>query len=93
MADSNIHLGDALEEFLEKANVNRLIRSHQSTRGAYENLWDGLLIHIFSAYPYPPESHISDPYTPKISKGVFAFKDESSSIIIYDNKGKELDIV
>lgn len=42
----------ALEGYLVENGFSRLIRSHESIRGAFENLWDGKLLHVFSAYPY-----------------------------------------
>ncbi|MHA1729678.1 MAG: metallophosphoesterase [Promethearchaeota archaeon] len=38
--------------FLKKSGYKRLVRSHESNRGAYQALWEGMLIHIFNAYPY-----------------------------------------
>ncbi|MHA2333561.1 MAG: metallophosphoesterase [Candidatus Hodarchaeales archaeon] len=42
----------ALIQYLEKNKLTRLVRAHESSRGAYENVWNGKLIHVFSAYPY-----------------------------------------
>ncbi len=43
---------EALEHVLEKNNAKRLIRAHESSRGGYEKMFEGKLIHIFSAEPY-----------------------------------------
>ena len=42
----------ALTDFFRASGYKRLIRSHESSRGAYQILWNGKLIHVFSAYPY-----------------------------------------
>lgn len=39
-------------KFLEKSGANRLIRSHESTRGGFQLLFNKKLIHIFSTEPY-----------------------------------------
>ena len=41
-----------LLRFLEKSGQNRIIRSHESSRGGFANLFNGKLIHVFSAEPY-----------------------------------------
>ncbi|MHA1819175.1 MAG: metallophosphoesterase [Promethearchaeota archaeon] len=41
-----------LDRFLNETGYKRLIRAHESSRGAYQVLWGGKLVHIFSAYPY-----------------------------------------
>jgi hypothetical protein len=42
----------ALTDFLKDSGYKRLIRSHESSRGPYQILWNGKLIHVFSAHPY-----------------------------------------
>ncbi|MBD3350393.1 MAG: hypothetical protein GF364_02800 [Candidatus Lokiarchaeota archaeon] len=42
----------ALESFFKKSGLKRLVRAHESVRGAYQVLWDEQFIHVFSAYPY-----------------------------------------
>lgn len=39
-------------DFLKDSGYKRLIRSHEASRGTYQILWNGKLIHVFSAYPY-----------------------------------------
>jgi hypothetical protein len=41
----------AFNEFLKETGYKRMIRSHESTRGAYQIIWKGKIIYIFSAYP------------------------------------------
>jgi len=42
----------ALMRFFKELGFKRIVRAHESTRGAYQSLWNNKLIHIFSAYPY-----------------------------------------
>lgn len=42
----------ALLRFLSNSGALRLIRAHESTRGAFQILFGGELIHIFSSEPY-----------------------------------------
>lgn len=42
----------ALTDFFKDSGYKRLIRSHEASRSPYEILWNGQLIHVFSAYPY-----------------------------------------
>jgi hypothetical protein len=42
----------ALTDFFKDSGYKRLIRSHESSRGPYQILWNGRLIHVFSAHPY-----------------------------------------
>jgi hypothetical protein len=41
-----------VNDFLKNSNAKRIIRAHESGRGGYMNLFDGKLIHVFSAEPY-----------------------------------------
>ena len=43
---------NAFEAFKEKFGYKRLVRGHQSSRGAFGSLWNDSLIHIVSAFPY-----------------------------------------
>ncbi len=43
---------EVVKDFLRHSNANRIIRSHESRRGGYANLFNGNLIHIFSTEPY-----------------------------------------
>ncbi|KKM75405.1 hypothetical protein LCGC14_1390550 [marine sediment metagenome] len=43
---------NACNVFLKNLGHNRLVRGHQSTKGAFDSLWNDTLIHIFSAFPY-----------------------------------------
>ncbi len=43
---------DVVNKFLEKSNAKRIIRAHESGRGGYMNLFNGKLLHVFSAEPY-----------------------------------------
>ena len=42
----------AFNVFKENLGYDRLVRGHESSRGAFESLWNDTLIHIFSAFPY-----------------------------------------
>ena len=42
----------AFNVFKENLGYNRLVRGHQSSKGAFDSLWNDTLIHIFSAFPY-----------------------------------------
>jgi len=42
----------AFKIFNQNLGYNRVVRGHQSARGAFDPLWDDTLIHIFSGYPY-----------------------------------------
>ncbi|MFX1538824.1 MAG: metallophosphoesterase [Promethearchaeota archaeon] len=68
---NNIYLFNetALKRYLEQNNLSRLIRGHESSRGAYENVWNGSLLHIFSA----------SPYFGKINEARFLFEEAMSS--------------
>ena len=41
-----------VNNFLEKSNAKRIIRAHESGRGGYMSLFNGELLHVFSAEPY-----------------------------------------
>ncbi|HMF31147.1 MAG TPA: metallophosphoesterase [Candidatus Lokiarchaeia archaeon] len=43
---------EALDAFLAKNNLCRLIRAHDATRGGFQRLFDGRLLHVFSTEPY-----------------------------------------
>ncbi len=47
----------ALDNFCRVNNIHRIIRSHEATRGNYQKLWKGKLLHIFSAAPYNHNIH------------------------------------
>ena len=68
----------ALSNFLIENEFRRLVRSHESIRGAYEKIWGGELIHIFSAFPY--FNNI------KTSTYFLEFSDGSGKIIDHNNK-------
>lgn len=61
-----------VEQFLQKNNAKRVIRSHESRRGGYDNLFNGKLIHIFSTEPY--FEYVPTAYT------VYETKDGQSSL-------------
>jgi len=41
-----------VERFLEKSGAKRIIRSHESRRGGFMSLFEGKVLHVFSAEPY-----------------------------------------
>jgi len=43
---------DVVSDFVNTNGVNRVIRSHESSRGGFQTLFNGQLLHIFSAEPY-----------------------------------------
>ena len=51
----------ALTDFFKDSGYKRLIRSHESSRGPYQILWNGRLIHVFSAHPYMGRMKITTP--------------------------------
>lgn len=77
----------ALEGYLAENGFSRLIRSHESIRGAFENPWDGKLLHVFSAYPY--ESSVKE--------GRFLFErawtSEEPAIEVLNPSGEVLEII
>ncbi|MCP4763454.1 MAG: hypothetical protein GY870_16900 [archaeon] len=68
----------AFNEFNEHLGYNRLVRGHESSRGAFDSLWDDTLIHIFSGYPY-----FGNCKTPSF---FLEFPDGSGKIIDHENK-------
>lgn len=42
----------ALQNFLTKTNCSRIIRAHESSRGGFQSIFHGKLLHIFSSQPY-----------------------------------------
>lgn len=75
----------ALNKFLETNNISRVIRAHEASRGAFENVWGkGKLIHIFTASPYYHEND-------RVPMGNIAFEEnnnDKSTIKIYSLDGK-----
>lgn len=43
---------EANNKFLDKNHLSRIIRAHESSRGGFEKLFAGRLLHIFSTEPY-----------------------------------------
>jgi len=41
-----------VSEFLEHNNLARIVRAHESSRGGFENMFQGKLLHVFSTEPY-----------------------------------------
>ncbi|MHA1338783.1 MAG: metallophosphoesterase [Promethearchaeota archaeon] len=68
----------AFIKFLNELGLKRLVRAHESSRGAYQALWDDRLIHIFSAFPYFGSVHTPAFY--------LEFEDGSGHIINHKNK-------
>ncbi|MCE7737495.1 MAG: hypothetical protein GPJ54_21575 [Candidatus Heimdallarchaeota archaeon] len=42
----------ALQNFLIKTGCSRIIRAHESSRGGFQSIFHGKLLHIFSSQPY-----------------------------------------
>ena len=42
----------ALQNFLTKTKCSRIIRAHESSRGGFQSIFHGKLLHIFSSQPY-----------------------------------------
>lgn len=73
----------ALTDFFRASGYSRLIRSHEASRGPYQILWNGKLIHVFSAYPYMGRINTPAYY--------LEFKDGTGKII--NHKGEILEHV
>ncbi len=43
---------DAVEKFLNLTNCKRIIRAHESSRGGFQSIFDGKVLHVFSSEPY-----------------------------------------
>ncbi len=43
---------EVVSEFVNTNRVNRIVRSHESSRGGFQTLFNGQLLHIFSSEPY-----------------------------------------
>ncbi|MFX0102986.1 MAG: metallophosphoesterase [Candidatus Hodarchaeota archaeon] len=41
-----------VDEFLSNNNATRIIRAHESTRGGFQSLFGGKILHVFSTEPY-----------------------------------------
>lgn len=41
-----------LDRFLSASGKRRLVRAHESSRGGFQSLWGGKLLHVFSTEPY-----------------------------------------
>lgn len=68
----------AFNVFKENLGYNRLVRSHQSSKGAFDSLWNDTLIHILSAFPYFGKCN-----TPAF---FLEFQDGSGKIIDHQNQ-------
>jgi hypothetical protein len=44
--------GTVVDQFLSNSEARRIIRAHESTRGGFQTLFGGRLLHVFSAEPY-----------------------------------------
>lgn len=40
------------KKFLANNRLNRIIRAHQASRGGFQNIFDGNVLHVFSSEPY-----------------------------------------
>lgn len=76
---------DSLEHFLKVHNAKHLIRSHESSRGDFSIFWEGKLIQIFSAAPYPPKNE-----RPKVNNSTYGLKTDKGQFIILNDKGEIL---
>jgi hypothetical protein len=47
----------ATSKFLKKINCKRIVRAHESSRGGFQYLFRGKLLHIFSSQPYFGKIH------------------------------------
>ncbi|MFX1256931.1 MAG: metallophosphoesterase family protein [Promethearchaeota archaeon] len=43
---------DVVKDFLKNSNLKRIVRAHESSRGGFQKLFNGKLLHIFSTEPY-----------------------------------------
>lgn len=50
--DAKVFNKTPLDQFLKTNNLLRVVRGHESSRGGYQEIFDGKLIHIFSSEPY-----------------------------------------
>ena len=48
----NTFNADALTQFLQREDLKRVIRAHEAVRGPWQSIFDGKLLHIFTAEPY-----------------------------------------
>ncbi len=74
---------DATINFLENSGCNRIIRAHESSRGSFDLLFKGKLIHIFSA----------EPYFDKVNKAYIIHEEKGGNTFLRDldfNKVKEI---
>jgi len=72
----------AAKEWLEDAGAEHLIRAHESSRGQYESLWDGLVIHLYTVGSYSIFGGQSDASYP-----VYGFKSKRGAFRIVDQEG------
>jgi hypothetical protein len=70
----------ALQKFLTKNQFLRMIRAHQSSRGGFEYMFNGLLLHVFS----------TEPYFGKIEKS-YAIHETQSKTWLRDNKFNKIE--
>jgi serine/threonine-protein phosphatase PP1 catalytic subunit len=56
------YTGKEIQKFLKTGpNCKRIIKAHESLRGGYDNMYDGVCLHIFSCEPY--YGHIKKAFT------------------------------
>ncbi|MFX0112996.1 MAG: metallophosphoesterase, partial [Candidatus Hodarchaeota archaeon] len=74
------------EAFLRhSAERRRLFRGHQSSRGGFQSLWDGLVIHIITSDPELPQSK------PNIMAiGTVAIENEDGSVEVRSLEGTQI---
>lgn len=75
------------ENFLrQKAERHRLFRSHESSRGPFESLWDGLVVHILTS-DLPPIINSSGVV---IQDGAVAIENKNGSVNVVNLKGIQI---
>lgn len=74
------------ENFLRKTvERRRLFRSHECSRGAFESLWDGLVVHILTSDPDLAESVV-----PSNRIGTVAIENENGSVDVLNLEGSRI---
>jgi protein phosphatase len=67
------------------AERRRLFRGHQSSRGGFQNLWDGLVIHIITSDPELPQSKPNI-----VAMGTVAIENEDGGVKILSLEGTQI---
>jgi hypothetical protein len=72
----------AARSWLEEAGAEHLVRGHESARGRFASLWDGLVIHLYAAI-----------YRPHAGPPVFGVKTADNGFRIVNSSGGLIEIL